>query len=750
MNKLKREASLSKKIVLMLIIMIISGELFIGIVGSYIYTKDSVESASELTMLIATTIANGVDAEEINRSLENNVKTDYWNEVKDYLSKVKRETNAAYVYIYDNDYTDNFIQYTAGHIEGKDSDNYVFGMEDPVSNYNNVIFDVIDNGISAYSTIYDGGEYGMLVSGFSPVIDENNQVIAVVGVDLSVEDIFNSAKYFYVQIFLFILISSICFVLITRWYLREKLIKPISTLSEASRKIASGEMEIDIEISSNDEVGLLFDDFMKIRDSLVNLTSNISQVSDSHAIGNYDNFIDENEFLGVYNEVAIGINSMLKSYVDDIQDLLEVLIKFGDGDFDAKLRTLPGNKIIVNNTLDNLQSKLAGVSNAITMFANSATKGELSERMNIDELTGSWKVIGEQLNSFVEAISIPVSSTSTSLEKISTGNFDIEVSTDSKGEFAKMEESLITTSKIILSYIDEIKLELFKISDSNLDVEISREYKGQFSDIKDAINIIAKELNNIIGSIQFAAKKVAQGATQLSTSSEDLATGALKQNENIENLSTLFDKIENGSRSNTQNALDANKIAIVSKENAISGNDKMNELTKAISDIEDASMNISKIIKVIEEIAFQTNLLSVNAAIEAARAGVHGKGFSIVAEEVGNLAKRSQNAVKETAKLIENSTIKVHEGTLIAEETARALDQIVSNVSEVSGLVDKITVYSEEQTKMIINAGENLQEITGYVLVNSKSSEETLALSQELTEQSEELELLVRKFKLKK
>jgi len=167
-----------------------------------------------------------------------------------------------------------------------------------------------------------------------------------------------------------------------------------------------------------------------------------------------------------------------------------------------------------------------------------------------------------------------------------------------------------------------------------------------------------------------------------------------------------------------------------------------------MQDIKDASGNITKIIKTIQDIAFQTNLLALNAAVEAARAGEHGKGFSIVAEEVRNLAIRSQTAAAETTSLIENSNDRVETGSAIANSTAESLDTIVENANKVKDIVGDISTASQNQAEAISQVGFGIEEISGIVQSNSTISEETAAAAQELNSQAEQLQSLVGHFKL--
>jgi methyl-accepting chemotaxis protein len=169
----------------------------------------------------------------------------------------------------------------------------------------------------------------------------------------------------------------------------------------------------------------------------------------------------------------------------------------------------------------------------------------------------------------------------------------------------------------------------------------------------------------------------------------------------------------------------------------------------SMESIKASSAQISTIIKVIETIAFQTNLLALNAAVEAARAGEHGKGFSVVAEEVRNLAARSQQSAKETTHQIDESITRVNEGMGMAEGTAVSLETIVADVRQVSGLISQIATLSEEQADSILLINNGISEISSVVQTNSATSEECAAASQELSSQAQMLQQLVSFFKLK-
>jgi methyl-accepting chemotaxis protein len=248
---------------------------------------------------------------------------------------------------------------------------------------------------------------------------------------------------------------------------------------------------------------------------------------------------------------------------------------------------------------------------------------------------------------------------------------------------------------------------------------------------------ITKPINSAIMGLSEGSQQVAAAANQVSTSSQQLAEGAAQQAAAIEETSSSLEEMSSMTKTNADNAQQANDLSREASRVVDQANQSMAQLTKAMEEVRQAGEETGKIIKTIDEIAFQTNLLALNAAVEAARAGEAGAGFAVVAEEVRNLAMRAAEAAKNTANLIEATIKKTKDSSELVSKTGEAFSAVAVSAGKVGELVGEIAAASAEQAQGIEQVNRAATEMDKVTQSNAANAEESAAAAEELTAQAE-------------
>lgn len=254
---------------------------------------------------------------------------------------------------------------------------------------------------------------------------------------------------------------------------------------------------------------------------------------------------------------------------------------------------------------------------------------------------------------------------------------------------------------------------------------------------------ISKPINKIVEELLKGSEQVASASEQLSESSQQLAEGSSEQAASIEETSSTLNETSSMVQQNNENTRQASLLSSEARKSSEKGNHEMNEMLIAMEDIKKSSGEISKIIKVIDDIAFQTNILSLNAAVEAARAGEAGAGFAVVAEEVRNLAQRSAQAAKDTAVMIETSVERAAAGVGIAQKVAESLAEITEKSEKVNSIMDEINIASQEQAQGIIQINKAVTQMEQVTQSIAANAEESAAASEQLNAQAENVKEIV-------
>lgn len=354
------------------------------------------------------------------------------------------------------------------------------------------------------------------------------------------------------------------------------------------------------------------------------------------------------------------------------------------------------------------------------------------------------------ISSIATGIAYPIKEATRRLKKIANGDLSAndEKLPNTKDEASMLIDGLENTRAQLSEYIGEIGDVLSDISDGNLDVNMTITYNGDFEKIKDSLEKIVISLNTTLGEVSNASANLLEGARQVEMASQALASASTEQASAVVEITSSIDGISKNVTENTNDVVKVNELTQTAKKEADTGSSQMTKMMEAMTDISNSSQSIAKIMKVIDDISFQTNILALNASVEAARAGIHGKGFAVVAEEVRALASKSSDAASEISEMIDDTIGKINNGTMIAKDTASELTKIVSDIEEIAEVMEHIADMSKDQAQAIDQVDIGLEQISAVVQNNSATSEQCAASAVELSGQAEGLMKQVKQYRL--
>ena len=355
------------------------------------------------------------------------------------------------------------------------------------------------------------------------------------------------------------------------------------------------------------------------------------------------------------------------------------------------------------------------------------------------------RIITNSITEPVEQIEAAVAS----LRKGELSNVEM-LTYESEDELGDTIRNLKEAIGILADYVREISVEVKAIAQGDLtkNGEDITDFLGDFSELKESLLYILKRFNSTLTEISDLAEQVSSNASEVENASKSLAEGATEQAGVIEELNATIDTVVNLAADTAKETQSASERVKASANKANEEKEKMNDLLMEMEHITDISKEIGNIITDIEDIASQTNLLSLNASIEAARAGEAGKGFAVVADQIGKLAADSAKSAVNTRDLIDKTLVEIEKGNTITRTTADAFNQIIADMESFAELAENTMEKANSQAESLEQIGQGIEQLSSVVQDNAASSEENSAISINLAEGATKMHDRVNIFKL--
>ena len=349
-------------------------------------------------------------------------------------------------------------------------------------------------------------------------------------------------------------------------------------------------------------------------------------------------------------------------------------------------------------------------------------------------------------------ISAPIVHLDKTAQKLAAGDLDVEIAIETEDEIGQLAKSLgktVDRLKEYIVYIEEISYALGEMANGNLQVELKQDYVGEFRILKEGITNIVESMTAVLTNIKQSAGKVSTGADDLANVSQALAESTTNQAAAVEELTATSETVVEQVEANRVGAEKCAKGTEYVNKMMVSNQEKMQKMTEAMDKINETSNKVVGIIQTIEEIADQTNLLSLNASIESARAGEAGRGFAVVAGEIGKLADESSKAANNTRDLISVSIEEIKKGNLIVKEVKTSLQEVVDAIQGLNVITTESAKSAVLQAEHMKQISLGIEDISQGIQDNSEMAQQNSVTSEELASQVTVLNELVQQFRLK-
>lgn len=466
----------------------------------------------------------------------------------------------------------------------------------------------------------------------------------------------------------------------------------IKDLTRVFSAVAQGDLSQTITNNYAGELAHLKRDANTTVQKLIEVTEEINIVAGAASRGDFSKRINLVTKAGTFKVIGESINQVLEFNQLAIGDLIRVFSAVAQGDLTQTVTNqYSGELVKLKQDANTTVQQLTNVTEEIDLVTKAASQGDFSKRINLTGKTGTFKILGENINNVLEFNQLAIKDLTRVFSAVAQGD---------------------------------------------LTQTITNDYLGELEQLKHDANSTVQKLMETLKLIKQSADIVNQAAAEISEGNDSLSQRTSEQAASLEETASSMEQMTMTVQQNAENAGQASQLAANAKIRAEQGNHVVQDAILSIDEIRKSSKKITEIISVIDEIAFQTNLLALNAAVEAARAGDQGRGFAVVATEVRNLAQRSAAAAKEIKLLIQDSNFKVEEGIKLANQSGEALEELVIAVKKVNDITSEIAAASSEQSMGIAQVNKAVSQMDEMVEQNSALVEESMAASESMKEQA--------------